>query len=167
MKKLNRTVAILMATLLILAFMTACSGGAKEAVSEVEINGKSAGQVLLEAVGSLVELAIAVAGSLLAYWAKTEAVPWLKDKRLYNKIKQGVKCAEQLYKNGMLQELIGITDGRLARKRYVINWLRKRGIELDDEVDAMIEAAVYELKETGQAVLDAAFGDEPPAEDKE
>ena len=48
-----------------------------------------------------------------------------------------VTAAEQMYKDpGCGQK----------KKEYVITWLKERGVNLDgDKLDAMIEAAVYEL----------------------
>lgn len=54
-------------------------------------------------------------------------------------VKIAVTAAEQIYTgSGMGQE----------KKAYVIRWLSKRGIIVhDEEIDAMIESAVYALKE--------------------
>ena len=52
-------------------------------------------------------------------------------------VKIAVSAAEQIYAgSGRGQE----------KKAYVLEWLRSHGVTLDDEkLDAMIEAAVYEL----------------------
>ena len=53
-------------------------------------------------------------------------------------VKIAVSAAEQIY-NG---------SGRGAEKKaYVLEWLKQRGITVDEaKLDAMIESAVYELK---------------------
>lgn len=53
-------------------------------------------------------------------------------------VKIAVSAAEQIYTGpGRGQE----------KKTYVIGWLNERGIDVDvSELDALIEAAVYELK---------------------
>ena len=99
-------------------------------------------------------LLIAVAGALLTYFVKTTVVPWLQDKQLYAKVKQAVRCCEQLAKNGMLQELLGCPVDGNAKKNYVIKFLERCGIEITEEVDAMIESAVYDLDHAAKEVVE-------------
>ena len=48
--------------------------------------------------------------------------------------------AEQLFKSGKIKD----------RKKYVQDWLEERNIKIDpEEIDALIEAMVYELKNGG------------------
>lgn len=52
-------------------------------------------------------------------------------------VKIAVAAAEQIYKGS------GRGD---EKKQYVLNWLKEHGITVDEQaIDAMIEAAVYEL----------------------
>lgn len=62
-------------------------------------------------------------------------------------VRIAVAAAEQIYTG----------SGRGAEKKaYVVNWLAEHGVSVDeDELDAMIEAAVYALK---AGVLAAAEG---------
>ena len=54
-------------------------------------------------------------------------------------VKIAVSAAEQIYSGSGRGE---------EKKAYVVEWLRSHGITLDSEkLDAMIEAAVYELKQ--------------------
>lgn len=54
-------------------------------------------------------------------------------------VKIAVSAAEQLYK--------GQGRGK-EKKQYVINWLKERGITVDEAaLDALIEAAVHELNQ--------------------
>jgi|GEM_PF-320966 len=166
-KRTARTVALIMALVMICVMLAACSAGAQEAVSNVDIGGKTPGQVLLDAIWKLVELAIAVAGALLTYFVKTTVVPWLQDKQLYAKVKQAVRCCEQLAKNGMLQELLGCPVDGKAKKKYVIKFLKRCGIEITEEVDAMIESAVYDLDHVAKETLEGflvAGGEEETTE---
>ena len=72
-------------------------------------------------------------------------IPYIKSKtnaqeqeELAAWVKIAVTAAEQIYK--------GAGRGK-EKKAYVIAWLNANGMTLDDEsVNAMIEAAVYELK---------------------
>lgn len=71
-------------------------------------------------------------------------VPWIKSKTNANKqqfinelIKMGVLAAEQIYKD---------TNGA-KKMEYVINFLKSKGIKIDeDELKVMIEAAVKKLE---------------------
>lgn len=54
-------------------------------------------------------------------------------------VKIAVSAAEQIY--------VGSGRGE-EKKAYVLEWLRAHGVTVDDEkLDAMIEAAVYELSQ--------------------
>lgn len=64
-------------------------------------------------------------------------------------VKIAVAAAEQIYTGSGRGE---------EKKAYVLSWLREHGITVDDaKLDAMIEAAVYEL---AQGILPAAEGGE-------
>lgn len=72
-------------------------------------------------------------------------VPYIKAKTtgsqldsLKNFVRMGVRAAEMLYREeGMGQ----------AKKQYVLNYLKNLGYSVDeDEIDALIEGAVFELK---------------------
>ena len=71
-------------------------------------------------------------------------VPYIKSKTTAEQqkeinawVKIAVSAAEQIY--------VGSGRGE-EKKAYVLEWLRAHGVTVDDEkLDAMIEAAVYEL----------------------
>ena len=75
-------------------------------------------------------------------------IPWIKSKttdaqrkELLEWVKIGVAAAEQIYTGSGRGE---------EKKEYVINWLREHGITVDEaKLDALIEAAVYELNTNG------------------
>ena len=82
---------------------------------------------------------------LLAAIITTFVVPYIKNKttaaqqsQINAWVKIAVSAAEQIY-NG---------PGKGAdKKAYVLTWLRQRGVTVDEpQLDALIEAAVYELK---------------------
>lgn len=86
--------------------------------------------------------------TLLGVALTTIVVPLIKAKtsaaqqeEINGWVRVAVAAAEQLYKG----------QGRGPEKlAYVETWLAKRGIKLDtDKLSAMIEAAVYELTNTG------------------
>lgn len=91
-------------------------------------------------------------------------VPYIKSKTTAEQqkeinawVKIAVSAAEQIY--------VGSGRGE-ERKAYVLEWLRAHGVTVDDEkLDAMIEAAVYELSQgliplEGVAVVEGGGKDE-------
>ena len=86
--------------------------------------------------------------TLVAILITTYLIPFIKSKfnsqkqaEINNWIKIAVAAAEQIYKNG---------GTGAEKKEYVIAWLNARNIKYDaDKIDAMIEAAVYDLKQNG------------------
>ncbi len=84
--------------------------------------------------------------ALVATIITTALIPYIRSKlsetqqqELLQWVRIAVAAAEQIYnQSGMGAE----------KKRYVLNWLRDHNITVDEEkLDAMIEAAVYQLKE--------------------
>ena len=82
---------------------------------------------------------------LLAAIFTTVVIPYIKSKTTAQQqteinawVRIAVSAAEQIF-NG---------SGRGAEKKaYVLEWLKQRGITVDEaKLDAMIESAVYELK---------------------
>ena len=84
--------------------------------------------------------------ALLAAVVSTFLVPWIKGKVEAQKLEKvadwvtiAVSAAEQIYKESGMGE---------KKKQYVIDFLEDKGLTVDiNSVDAMIEAAVYGLKE--------------------
>ena len=103
---------------------------------------------LITAVCSLI-------GVIITYYL----IPYLKSKTsketqevINNWVKIAVTAAEQIY--------TGVGRGE-EKKQYVIAWLNEHGIQFDESrIDAMIEAAVYELTNNG------IFGTLESAEDE-
>lgn len=66
-------------------------------------------------------------------------------------VRIAVSAAEQIYTGSGRGE---------EKKAYVINWLRQHGVTVDEsKLDAMIEAAVYDLKAGLIAVGELAISD--------
>lgn len=84
--------------------------------------------------------------ALLAAVVSTFLVPWIKGKVEAQKLEKimdwvtiAVSAAEQIYKESGIGE---------KKKQYVLDFLEGKGLTVDiNSVDAMIEAAVYGLKE--------------------
>lgn len=88
----------------------------------------------------IIEAVIALAGVVVS----CVLIPYIKSKTTTEQqkeinawVKIAVAAAEQIY--------VGSGRGE-EKKAYVINWLREHGITVDEaKLDALIEAAVYEL----------------------
>lgn len=92
-----------------------------------------------------ITIIIEAAFALIAAVITAIVIPYIKSKTTVQQqaeinawVKIAVSAAEQIY-NG---------SGRGEEKKaYVLNWLAEHGITLDEaRIDALIEAAVYELK---------------------
>ena len=98
-----------------------------------------------------------IIGSLLAVIVTCFVIPILKEKleaeklkRLVKLVKVAVEAAEQLYGSKAGQD----------KKEYVVNYLLKKGIVLDaDDIDMLIESAVFRLPEWLETQFN--FKDEP------
>ena len=93
-------------------------------------------------VTSVVEAVLALVGAIIT----CVLVPYIKSKTTAEQqkeinawVKIAVSAAEQIYKG----------QGRGEEKKaYVLEWLRERGVTVDEaRLDAMSEAAVYELSQ--------------------
>lgn len=88
----------------------------------------------------IIEVAFALIGALIT----AVVIPYIKSRTTAQQqeeintwVKIAVSAAEQVYK--------GPSRGE-EKKKYVIQWLNDHGIILNEgKIDAMIEAAVYEL----------------------
>lgn len=106
---------------------------------------------------------IEVIAALIAALITAFLIPYIKSKTTAQQqaeinawVRIAVAAAEQIYTgSGRGQE----------KKAYVLNWLREHGVTVDeDKLDAMIEAAVYDLSQgiipLEGVVVEGAEGDE-------
>lgn len=90
---------------------------------------------------------IEAAAALVAAVITAVVIPYIKSRTTAQQI--AVTAAEQIYRGSGRGE---------EKKAYVLNWLAEHGITLDeDRIDALIEAAVYELN---HGVLKEGAGNE-------
>lgn len=90
--------------------------------------------------------------ALIAALVTAVVIPYIKSRTTATQqaeiaawVKIAVTAAEQIY--------TGTGQGK-AKKEYVIVWLKAHGITVDaDKLDAMIESAVYEMK-NGSLILE-------------
>lgn len=90
----------------------------------------------------IITLLISLAGVVLTYFI----VPWLKSKTTTQQLDMiklwiniAVAAAEQMKAAGLMP------DGQ-AKKEFVLKFIRDKGVTItDQELDALIEAAVFEI----------------------
>lgn len=107
------------------------------------------------AIYQILTLVISILGLVLTYFV----VPWMQSKVSNEKmtlikmwVQVAVAAAEQLFKTpGMGAE----------KKKHVIEFLKSKGITItDQELDALIEAAVYEINKSKELLFrDLALSD--------
>lgn len=110
----------------------------------------------------ILTLIISLIGVILTYFV----VPWLRSKTNTQQldtiklwINIAVAAAEQMKAVGLLQ---------IDKKEYVLKFVRDKGITItDQELDALIEAAVFELNKTKNLLFkDLALSDAIEIQDK-
>lgn len=102
--------------------------------------------IIYEQVIKLIFSIIAmIFSAVILPWIVGTAIPWLKEKRLYTIIQKYVEAAEKKAHAG--------TISKEEKKAFVKRLLEGKGIEVDSEIDALIEAAVIELDNTAAHAL--------------
>lgn len=89
---------------------------------------------ILEIILTIISLTIA---RYVLPYIKTDLIPWLKEKHIYNIVKRFVQAAEKMAESGIIQK----TD----KKATVVGFLESKGIVVDKTVEAFIESCVKEL----------------------
>ena len=101
-------------------------------------------------VNNVLEIIAAVISCIVAYYIipaiKTDLIPWLKDKRIYNMAKKFVQGVEKLYESGVIE--------KVDKKSEVIRLLEEQGIIVDDKLSMFIESAVKEVDLINKAIRD-------------
>ena len=99
-------------------------------------------ETLLNSIlSNILEIVATIISLVVAYYVipciKDDLVPWLKEKRLYNTVKNFVQAAEKLAESGVIK--------KVDKKTKVVELLEGRGIIVDETVDAFIESCIKEL----------------------
>lgn len=97
--------------------------------------------ILNSILPNVLEIVMTIISLVVAYYVipyiKSDLVPWLKEKRLYNVVKNFVQAAEKLAESGIIE--------KCDKKAKVIELLKGKGIIVDATIDAFIESCVKEL----------------------
>lgn len=99
-------------------------------------------EIIIDSIlSNVLEIIATIISLVVAYYVipciKNELVPWLKEKRLYNTIKNFVQAAEKLAESGVIE--------KCNKKTKVIELLENKGIVVDKNIEALIESCVKEL----------------------
>lgn len=89
---------------------------------------------ILEIIATIISLVVAY---YVVPYIKNDLIPWLKEKHLYNMVKNFVRAAEKLAESGIIE--------KVDKKSKVIELLENKGITVDATVEAFIESCVKEL----------------------
>lgn len=100
------------------------------------------GEIILKVISeNLFDIIIAIISITVSYYIipmiKKDLIPWLKEKRIYDMVVKLVKAVEKMAETGVIE--------KCDKKREVIKLLQSKGIEVTEEIDALIESAVKEL----------------------
>lgn len=99
-------------------------------------------EILFDSIaGNVFEIITTILTLLVSYYVvpfiKNDAIPWLKEKRVYDMIKKFVAAAEKMAESGAIT--------KADKKATVIKLLQNKGIVVTDELSALIESCVKEL----------------------
>lgn len=89
---------------------------------------------ILEIIMTVISLVVA---RYVIPFIKSDLIPWLKDKRVYNIVKSFVQAVEKLAESGVI--------AKVDKKAKVVELLKSKGIVVDTIVEAFIESCVKEL----------------------
>lgn len=108
-------------------------------------------EVLNSILPNVLEIIITIISIVIARYVvpciKNDIVPWLKEKRLHNIIKNFVQAVEKMAEAGIIE--------KCDKKAKVIELLEAKGIVVTNIVEAFIESAVKELD-----IISSTFYDE-------
>lgn len=98
---------------------------------------------ILEIIFAIISL---IVSCYVVPYIKSSLIPWLKEKRLYNIVKNFVQAVEKMSESGAID--------KKTKKEKVIELLKGKGITVDATVDAFIESCVKELDKVTSTILD-------------
>lgn len=112
-------------------------------------------------LSNILEIVSTVIALVVAYYVipciKSDLVPWLKEKRLYDTVKSFVRAAEKLAESGVIE--------KCNKKDKVVELLRNKGIVVDETVEAFIESCVKELDIITSTIYDEIIVEADAVED--
>lgn len=99
---------------------------------------------------NILEIILAIVSTVIAYYVipyiKSDLIPWLKEKRIYSKVKKFVQAVEKLAESGAID--------KKDKNEKVVELLQSNGIVVDSNVKAFIESCVKELDMAASVFID-------------
>lgn len=109
---------------------------------------------------NILEIILTIISLIIAHYVipyiKSDLIPWLKEKRVYNIVKSFVQAAEKLAEAGAID--------KIDKKKKVIELLESNGIVVDATVEAFIESCVKELDMIASVVYEEIIETETETE---
>lgn len=108
-------------------------------------------EMIIDAIlPNIFEIVATVISLVVSYYVipciKADLVPFLKEKRIYNIVKNCVQAAEKMTESGIIN--------KDDKKKYVVDLLKNNGIVVDEVVDSFIESCVKELDMVGSIIYE-------------
>lgn len=118
-------------------------------------------EMIIDAIlPNIFEIVATVISLVVSYYVipciKADLVPFLKEKRIYNIVKNCVQAAEKMTESGIIN--------KDDKKKYVVDLLTKNGIVVDETVDSFIESCVKELDMIGSVIYEEVMEDDTQEE---
>jgi hypothetical protein len=99
---------------------------------------------------NILEIIFTIISLVVAYYVvpyiKNDLIPWLKEQRLYNMVKNFVQAAEKMAESGAIN--------KIDKKAKVIEFLENSGVIVNKNVEAIIESCVKELDIVTSTILE-------------
>lgn len=122
--------------------------------------------VYSEIISAIIKLVLTLCSAVITVvvvpWLKETAIPWLRERHMYELVSTFVQAAEKMASSGAID--------KDAKKRWVLKMLAAKGIVVNDEIEAMIESAVVDLDlavDSGVEVITGMFDDDDFYDDDE
>ena len=114
-------------------------------------------EMILNAIlPNILEIITTIISLVVAYYVipyiRSELIPWLKEQRVYNIIRNFVQAVEKMAESGMIE--------KADKKQKVIELLARNGIAINATIDAFIESCVKELDMIASVVSEEIIGTE-------
>lgn len=165
MKKTIRILLVLILTLAMVLALSSCkSADITAGLGDTQVDGATPGEIVSDFIAAALRLVLLGVTILFTKhilpFVKNTLLPYLEQKSTFNTIRVLVRAAEKKGETGVIP--------KDKKKIWVIGGLEALGITVTDLERDMIEAAVEELDNMGQAILDTIIGElDEPVEKKD
>lgn len=165
MKKTIRILLVLILTLAMVLALSGCkSADITAGLGDTQVAGATPGEIVSDFIAAALRLVLLGVTILFTKhilpFVKNTLQPYLEQKSTFNTIRVLVRAAEKKGETGAIP--------KANKKIWVMSWLETLGITVTEKEKDMIEAAVEELDNMGQAIFDTIIGElDEPVEKKD